>query len=122
MITILQVVLISLTIAAVMSMSTTNSVQAAGSLTNVKIIPTSNLATVHNTYDFIFKTATPGTIKTIYKQETGAEIKYVYYISRDEPFPSIYENADFSPRAIKDSIREGEMNTKQIVDEITKNM
>lgn len=57
-----------------------------------------------------------------YKQETGAEIKYVYYISRNEPFPSIYENADFSPRAIKDSIREGEMKTKQIVDEITKNM
>lgn len=57
-----------------------------------------------------------------YKQETGAEIKCVYYISRDEPFPSIYENADFSPRAIKDSIREGEMKTKQIVDEITKNM
>lgn len=57
-----------------------------------------------------------------YKQETGAEIKYVYYISRDEAFPSIYENADFSPRAIKDSIREGEMKTKQIVDEITKNM
>jgi NTE family protein len=57
-----------------------------------------------------------------YKQETGAEIKYVYYISRDEAFSSIYENADFSPRAIKDSIREGEMKTKQIVDEITKNM
>jgi NTE family protein len=55
-----------------------------------------------------------------YKQETGAEIKSIYYISRDEPFHSIFENADFSPKAINDSIKEGEQKTKQIVDEITK--
>jgi NTE family protein len=56
-----------------------------------------------------------------YKQDTGAEIKDVYYISRDEPVHSIYENADFSPKVIKDSIREGELKTNQILDEIAKN-
>jgi len=55
-----------------------------------------------------------------YKQDTGAEIKGVYYISRGEPVHSIYENADFSPKAIKDSIREGEVKTNQILDEIAK--
>jgi len=55
-----------------------------------------------------------------YKQDTGAEIKEVHYISRDEPVHSIYENADFSPKVIKDSIREGEMKTNQILDEIAK--
>jgi NTE family protein len=56
-----------------------------------------------------------------YKQDTGAEIKGVYYISRDEPVHSIYENADFSPKAIKDSIREGELKTNKILDEIERN-
>jgi NTE family protein len=55
-----------------------------------------------------------------YKQDTGAEIKDVYYISRDEPVHSIYENADFSPKVIKNSIREGEMKTNQILDKIAK--
>jgi NTE family protein len=55
-----------------------------------------------------------------YKQDTGAEIKGVYYISRDEPVHSVYENADFSPKAIKDSIIEGELKTTQILDEIAK--
>jgi NTE family protein len=55
-----------------------------------------------------------------YKQETGAEIKGIHYISRDEPVNSIYENADFSPKTIKDSIKEGESKTTQILDEITK--
>ena len=38
-------------------------------------------------------------IRTRYKkvsEEHGAEIKGVYYITRDEPFPSLHENADFS--------------------------
>ncbi len=56
-----------------------------------------------------------------YKQDTGAEIKGVYYISRDEPYHSIYENADFSPEAIKDSIREGELKTKEVLNEIARN-
>jgi NTE family protein len=55
-----------------------------------------------------------------YKQDTGAEIKDVYYISRDEPVHSIYENADFSPKAIKDSIKEGEQKTIRMLDEIAK--
>jgi NTE family protein len=48
-----------------------------------------------------------------YKQEHGAEIKNVVYITRDEPFPHMYENGDFSPETIKSSIREGEMKTIQ---------
>jgi NTE family protein len=37
-------------------------------------------------------------IKTKYKKisERGAQVKGLYYISRDEPFPDLYENADFS--------------------------
>ena len=38
-------------------------------------------------------------------EQHGAEIKTVYHISRDEPSPSLYENADFSRNTIKDSIR-----------------
>src|SRR5574339_580887 len=56
-----------------------------------------------------------------YKQDTGAEIKDVHYISRDEHVHSIFENADFSPKVIKDSIREGELKTNQILYEIEKN-
>jgi NTE family protein len=48
-------------------------------------------------------------------EEHGAEIKHVHYISRDEPFPDLYENADFSIDTIKASIKEGESKTKQIL-------
>jgi NTE family protein len=36
-----------------------------------------------------------------YKQERGAEIKDIIYITRDEPYPDMYENADFSPETIE---------------------
>ncbi|HJT47595.1 MAG TPA: patatin-like phospholipase family protein [Nitrososphaeraceae archaeon] len=52
-------------------------------------------------------------------EEHGAEIKNVHYISRDEPFPDLYENADFSVDTIKTSIKEGELKTKQILKDIT---
>ena len=55
-----------------------------------------------------------------YKKDTGAEIKGVHYILRDEPVHSFYENADFSPKAIKDSIKQGELKTTQILDEVAK--
>ena len=48
-----------------------------------------------------------------YKKERGAEIKKIWHIIRDEPFPFIYENADFSLEAVKSSIRDGEMKTIQ---------
>ena len=48
----------------------------------------------------------------------GAEIKGVYYITRSEPFPSLYENADFSVDTIKTSIRDGELKTNQKLKEI----
>jgi NTE family protein len=50
-----------------------------------------------------------------YKEERGAEIKKIFYISREEPFPHIYENADFSPETIKNSIEEGETKTNQAI-------
>ncbi len=46
-------------------------------------------------------------------EEHGAEIKRVYYLTRDEPFPSIYENAEFSIDTVKASIRDGEVKTNQ---------
>jgi NTE family protein len=48
-----------------------------------------------------------------YKQEHGAEIRDIIYVTRDEPFPHIFENADFSPETIKNSIKEGEIKTLQ---------
>jgi NTE family protein len=43
----------------------------------------------------------------IYKQEHGAEIKEIYFVKHDEPFPHMYENADYSPEIINNSIRKG---------------
>jgi NTE family protein len=51
-------------------------------------------------------------------EQHGTEIKGVYYITRSEPFPSLYENADFSLQTIKDSIRDGELKTNQKLKEI----
>ena len=48
-------------------------------------------------------------------EEHGAEIKRVHYITRSEPFPSLYENADFSIDTIKASIKDGEIKTNQIL-------
>ena len=50
-----------------------------------------------------------------YKQEHGAEIKKIYYITRDEPHPHLYENADFSPETIKNAIREGEKKANEAI-------
>ncbi|MFL6497207.1 MAG: DUF3734 domain-containing protein, partial [Nitrososphaera sp.] len=51
-------------------------------------------------------------------EQRGAEIKNVHYITRSEPFPSLYENADFSVDTIKDSIKDGELKTNQILKDI----
>jgi NTE family protein len=48
-------------------------------------------------------------------EEHGAEIKRVHYITRSEPFPSLYENADFSTETIKASIKDGELKTNEIL-------
>jgi NTE family protein len=48
-----------------------------------------------------------------YKQERGAEIKNIVYITREERFPYLYENTDFTPSGIKNLIKEGESKTKQ---------
>jgi NTE family protein len=48
-------------------------------------------------------------------EQHGAEIKDVYYITREERFPSLYENADFSIETIKASINDGELKTKDIL-------
>jgi NTE family protein len=46
-----------------------------------------------------------------FKRERGAEVKSIFYITRDERFPHVYENADFSPDTIRNSIMEGELKT-----------
>jgi NTE family protein len=51
-------------------------------------------------------------------EKHGAEIKRVHYITRSEPFPSLYENADFSVDTIKASIKDGELKTNQILKDI----
>ena len=53
-------------------------------------------------------------------EEHGAEIKRVHHITRSEPFPSLYENADFSLDTIKASIKDGELKTNQILKKISK--
>lgn len=52
-----------------------------------------------------------------YRLDHGAEIKEIFYISRDEEFPHIYENADFSPKTIKNSIIEGEAKANKVIRE-----
>lgn len=49
------------------------------------------------------------------KHERGAEIKDIIYITRDEPFPHMCENADFSPQTIKESIKMGEMKMFEVL-------
>ena len=51
-------------------------------------------------------------------EEHGAEIKGVYYITRNEESPSLYENADFSVDAIRDSIKKGESKTNEVLKDV----
>jgi hypothetical protein len=53
-------------------------------------------------------------------EEHGAEIKGVHYITRSESYPSLYENAEFSLGAIKNSIADGEIKTNHILREISR--
>jgi NTE family protein len=53
------------------------------------------------------------------KRERGAEIKNIVHITRDEPFPRFYENTDFSVESIRNSIKDGESKTNQILDRIS---
>ena len=46
-------------------------------------------------------------------KEHGAEIKKIAYITREERFPYLYENTDFSPEGIKNLIKEGEAKAGQ---------
>jgi NTE family protein len=43
-----------------------------------------------------------------FQKNMEQKLKGVYYITRDEPFPSLHENADFSIHMIKASIKDGE--------------
>jgi len=40
-------------------------------------------------------------------EEHGAEIKKIIYITREERFPSLYENTYFTPAGIRNIINEG---------------
>ncbi|MGA8083632.1 MAG: patatin-like phospholipase family protein, partial [Candidatus Nitrosopolaris sp.] len=50
------------------------------------------------------------------KRERGAEIKNIFRITRDEPFPRYYENTDFSLETIRSSIKDGESKTIQVLE------
>ena len=50
-----------------------------------------------------------------YHEDHGAEIKEIYYFSRDEKYPHIFENADFSPDTIKELIRAGEDKANKVI-------
>lgn len=46
----------------------------------------------------------------------GAEIKKIEYITREERYPYLYENTDFTPEGIKNLIKEGEAKAKQVLE------
>jgi NTE family protein len=48
-------------------------------------------------------------------KEHGAEIKKIFYITREERFPYLYENTDFTHAGIKNLINEGESKTKEVL-------
>jgi NTE family protein len=50
------------------------------------------------------------------KREHGAEIRELIHVTRDEPYPHFYENTDFSVETIRNSIRDGESKTNQILE------
>jgi hypothetical protein len=50
------------------------------------------------------------------KRECGAEIKNIIRITRDEPFPRYYENTDFSVETIRNSIKDGQLKTNEILE------
>jgi NTE family protein len=58
------------------------------------------LDNIHNKYQKMMK-------------EHGAGIKRTFYITREERFPYLYENTDFTPAGIKNLINEGESKTKR---------
>jgi NTE family protein len=49
----------------------------------------------------------------------GAEIKETYYITREEKDSNLYENADFSVNVIKNSIKDGELRTNQVINKMS---
>jgi NTE family protein len=55
------------------------------------------------------------------KEDHGAEIKSIHYITREEKHPHMYENADFSVKTIKESINDGELKTNEILKDIKMN-
>lgn len=50
----------------------------------------------------------------------GAEIKKTYYITREEKDSNLYENAEFSVEVIKNSIKDGELQTKKVINQMSK--
>ena len=62
-------------------------------------------------------------IRTRYKkisENHGAAIKETYYIKREEKEPHLYEDTDFSINVIKNSIKDGEQQTNQVISEMSR--
>jgi NTE family protein len=50
-----------------------------------------------------------------FKKQTGAEIKRIHYITREETHPHYYENADFTVETIRQAIQDGEDKTNKVL-------
>jgi NTE family protein len=50
----------------------------------------------------------------------GAEIRKTYYITREEKDSNLYENAEFSVEVIKNSIKDGELQTNRVINQMFK--
>ncbi len=48
-----------------------------------------------------------------FKQNSGAEIRRIHYITREETHPHYYENADFTLETIRQTIHDGETKTNE---------
>ncbi|MCY1153582.1 MAG: putative pyridine nucleotide-disulfide oxidoreductase family protein [Nitrososphaera sp.] len=98
---------------------------------NIKLskVITRHLEFIEELYKIIEKNVDPSKIDrqeldNIHKKykrmmkEHGAEIKKIVYITREEQFPYLYENTDFTEVGIKNLIKEGESKTKQALRKI----
>jgi predicted patatin/cPLA2 family phospholipase len=73
------------------------------------------LATKNIKLDMVAGTSIGGITYTKMRRERGAEIKNIIHITRDEPFPYYYEDTAFSLETIRNSIKQGESKTNEIL-------
>src|ERR671910_575130 len=82
----------------------------------IERLPQNMPEVMHRARDIVFSDKTAHNIKM--SKERGADIKKIFYITREEQFPYLYENTDFTQTGIKNLIREGESKTRQALRKI----